>query len=137
MNVLPIMVYGTLKNGFLRNNTLRSQRYLGITKTQPKYNLYSLGSYPGVTKNGETSITGELYEVDERCILELDNIEGTSSGLYERAWIDLKEIILSNLPVTSSVYEYLTNTKQAQTYFYLRDITGCIKLPNGFWSNLK
>ena len=85
-----VFVYGTLKRGFCRESALSAQKFLGTARTAPAYRLFDLGSYPGlVPSNDGASIDGELYEVDELCLAELDDIEGVNQGLYGRESVKL------------------------------------------------
>ena len=128
-----VFVYGTLKRGFSRNNALQNQRYLGIARTEPKYAMYGYGGYPALIDNKlaelsdiiiqPKSIFGELYEVDDICIRELDEIEGTDAGLFERKEIHLSDVTLSALPTNESVWIGFTK-KTAQAYFFKRSLRG-------------
>lgn len=85
-----VFVYGTLKRGFRRHHALEAQKFLGPATTTTGFCLFDLGSYPGLirTDNG-ISIEGELYEVDDSCLVELDVIEAVDQGLYGRESIQL------------------------------------------------
>src|SRR2546421_721985 len=48
-----LFVYGTLKRGGCRHGPLAGQRYRGETHTRPRYALYDLGDYPGLTATSE------------------------------------------------------------------------------------
>jgi gamma-glutamylcyclotransferase (GGCT)/AIG2-like uncharacterized protein YtfP len=132
MNNKAIFVYGTLKRGFVRHYALRDQRYLGTAKTEKKYGMYAISGYPamvdesaaaksGVDSNNE--IIGELYEVDDECIQELDKIEGVIQGLFERKDVALNEITFVGLPTNEHVWKNL-NKKIAQSYFFERNLNG-------------
>lgn len=79
---MKIFVYGTLKRGHCRNNVLQNQKFLGEVQTKPFYQLLDLGSFPGMIM-GNLSVKGELYDVDENCLQQLDWIEGVPH-LYKR-----------------------------------------------------
>src|SRR3954470_12551727 len=90
-----VFVYGSLKQGMMRNAAFRGQRYIGVALTEPLYAMFQLSGYPAMInkthpeaevllKDAGKSIYGELYEVDHTCINELDKIEGCDKGLYER-----------------------------------------------------
>ncbi|MDA8847303.1 gamma-glutamylcyclotransferase [bacterium] len=74
-----VFVYGSLKSGgAVRGlNQFEGATIVGKAKTlYPDYNMIDLGSFPGVTKNGEKHIQGEVWQVDEEVMGELDKIEG-------------------------------------------------------------
>jgi molybdenum cofactor cytidylyltransferase len=73
-----LFVYGTLMRGGPRHGVLRGQRFLREAVTWPKYLLFDLGAYPGlvVADRDGRAIHGELYEVEQRLIPQLDVMEG-------------------------------------------------------------
>jgi len=127
-----VFVYGTLKRGFSRGNALREQRYIGIARTEPKYGMYGYGGFPALVDetlaeasglDASKRIFGELYEVDDACVMELDKIEGTDRGLFERRDVALSEITMTSLPTDDAVWGGLTR-KVAQGYFFKKKLTG-------------
>lgn len=137
-----LFVYGSLKQGMMRNVALRGQRFIGIATTQPHYAMYQLAGYPALIKNDHPEagtllqegqeIWGELYELDNACITELDKIESCDQGLYERRNIDLKEVWPSFLPSCQEVFGAF-HQKRAETYFYKKPIGGARNCGH-FWS---
>ena len=136
-----LFVYGTSKDGFSRANALREQRYIGTAKTTNEYGIYTHGGFPALVdkelatasnveaKNG---IYGELYEVDDNCLVDLDKIEGVQFDLFERKNVNFEQIHLLRLPFHQSTFDLLDN-KQAQAYFFKRSVTGCADC-GSFWS---
>lgn len=127
-----VFVYGTLKRGFSRSSALREQRYIGIARTEPKYGIFGYGGYPALVDEALAEVSGivaskrifgELYEVDDACMQELDKIEGTDKGLFERRDIALGEITMTSLPTDEAVWGGLTR-KVAQAYFFKKKLTG-------------
>ena len=55
------------------------------------------------------SVSGEIWEVDQETLIELDRLEGTEEGLYERRVVSLDQP-WSHLSV--------------ETYLYLRPVEG-------------
>jgi gamma-glutamylaminecyclotransferase len=78
-------VYGTLKRGGRGNRFLAGQEFLGEAVTEPKYRLYDFGTYPGLVRDEANglAVKGELWEVDESCLAELDDYE-YAPELYSR-----------------------------------------------------
>jgi gamma-glutamylcyclotransferase (GGCT)/AIG2-like uncharacterized protein YtfP len=86
MKKCRVFVYGTLKRGHGNNRILANtdSKFIGTTKTDPKYTMVTLGSFPGVVQEGVTPIQGEVWEVDERTLEgPLDMLEGYPS-FYDR-----------------------------------------------------
>jgi gamma-glutamylaminecyclotransferase len=102
-----VFVYGTLKRGGSNHLFLTGQKYLGDVRTEPGYTLYSLGDYPGMVRapGDQSGVTGELWDVTDACLAELDRLEGLDEGLYERVNV----VLLPNAHASS-----------AQAYLYLR-----------------
>ena len=42
-----------------------SSRFIKDTRTLPIYTLLDLGSFPALLLDGETSVVGELWEIDD------------------------------------------------------------------------
>ena len=94
--------------------------------------MYAFGGYPALVDqtlaeasgvHAGNKVFGELYEVDDTCIMELDKIEGTDKGLFERREVDLGEVTLASLPYTDSVWSAITR-KKAQAYFFKKNLNG-------------
>jgi gamma-glutamylcyclotransferase (GGCT)/AIG2-like uncharacterized protein YtfP len=60
-----LFTYGTLRRGGGLNFKLHDVgEYVGSYKTLPKYTMYDMGC-PIMSPNGETSITGDVYRVED------------------------------------------------------------------------
>lgn len=89
MNHHKIFVYGSLKKGFGNHSFLSDSTFLGTTTTaESTYSMLSLGAFPAVIPGGENAIQGELYEVDDSTLQDIDKLEGNGS-FYERAQVSL------------------------------------------------
>lgn len=107
-----VFVYGTLKRGGSNHAFLRGQTFLGDARTSPGFQLYRLGGYPGMVASAgsaATSVTGEVWSVDDATLAKLDRLEGTAEGLYRRECVAL-------LPPFSD--------QRVETYLYARSIEG-------------
>lgn len=87
-----LFVYGNLKRGFPLNYILEDSRFLGEAKTDPWYKLFNLGNFPALQSNYKItwskqhegySVHGELYEVNDEILAQLDWVEGEGK-LYKR-----------------------------------------------------
>jgi gamma-glutamylaminecyclotransferase len=81
-----LFVYGSLKRGRRHHAELRGARCAGLARTAPAYRLLDAGDYPALAA-GSRSIEGELYEVTDALLVELDRFEGDG---YERAPVRLE-----------------------------------------------
>ena len=88
-NETNIFVYGSLRAGLPLNDALSNSSFIQTVKSESKYTMYDLGAFPCIRKNGETSIVGDLYSVDDDTLARLDMIEGIPT-LYQRDFIDIK-----------------------------------------------
>lgn len=110
---MKLFVYGTLKRGQSRFPHLAGQTFLGEARTAAKYRMYNVGQYPGLVEAADgLSIEGELWEIDVECLRQLDVVEGTEAGQYQRRNVEL-------LPPF--------HDKDVITYFYARSV---IDLPD-------
>ena len=87
-----VFVYGSLKQGYGNHRLLETSTFLGkyITRDTDFY-MISLHSFPGVLKmeSGEGfSISGELYEVDDATLKNLDILEG-NGHFYKRELVEI------------------------------------------------
>jgi len=96
-----IFVYGSLKRGFANHPRLEGAAFLGETRTKDRFfRMESFGAFPAVykaipagkahTKTGgpSYSIEGELYEVDDKILEELDRLE-SNEYFYRRELVKL------------------------------------------------
>ncbi|HEX8586123.1 MAG TPA: gamma-glutamylcyclotransferase [Allosphingosinicella sp.] len=75
-----ISVYGSLRKGLSNHRVIQDSEFLGTFQTEPIYSLHPLGNYPGLKENGSTSITMEVYAVDEKTADRVDGLEGYSDS---------------------------------------------------------
>jgi len=83
-----VFVYGTLRRGGAREMSKRFPNSKFIADAQVSGSLYDLGAFPGLLLNESTSmVNGEVYQVDDEILNELDEIEASSS--YWRKQIEI------------------------------------------------
>jgi gamma-glutamylaminecyclotransferase len=142
-----LFVYGTLKRGHQRSQMMKDQLYLGVAITKPKYNMFQMGSFPALVEAGHVKleghslpiqaeghpIHGEIYEVDDECLIHLDKVEGVREGLFERKYIELDRSNLLNLPTVQNVFDEY-HQGRAVAYFYKRNIDGAPRNCGAFWA---
>lgn len=123
MNKILVAVYGSLRKNMGNHRLLENANYLGEFKTEPIFSLYSLGGYPGLKENGETSVTMEVYEVTPEEASRVDRLEGYTPGskhntFYDKIFID-------------------TPYGQAGTYIYVPQIRPEAIVESGDWKLFK
>jgi len=71
-----VFVYGTLLSGEPNHRLLADAELVGAARTEPDFDLVSLGAFPAMIAGGATAIAGEVYEVDRPTLDALDRLEG-------------------------------------------------------------
>ena len=79
MNKHLVFVYGTLRRGSARAMSVRFPKAKFIAAAKVSGRLYDLGAYPGLLLDeSNSSVVGEVYEVDDELLHELDEFEAAS-----------------------------------------------------------
>lgn len=84
---MKVAVYGTLRKGFSNHRLLEHSKFLGETKTDAAFTMFTSYRVPWISNGGETKITIEVYEIDSQTLEQLDWLEGYPS-FYNRKLID-------------------------------------------------
>jgi gamma-glutamylcyclotransferase (GGCT)/AIG2-like uncharacterized protein YtfP len=101
MNKHLVFVYGTLRRGGERAMSVRFPGAKFIADAQVSGGLYDLGEYPGLLLHeSDSPVVGEVYEVDDETLNELDEFEASSRYLRKQF-----EIPLGTRGKTCWVYE--------------------------------
>ena len=115
-----VAVYGSLLKG-LGNHSyyLDEAEYKGEFDSEPIYNLYDIGQFPGLTKPGYTSVRMEVYEVTDKELKQIDILEGftlnnTHNNHYNRTTIK-------------------TPYGDAYTYLYNHHVSDKTQVSSGDW----
>lgn len=118
-----VAVYGSLRKGLHNHRPyLGEATFLGTFNTEPEFSLYSLGSYPGLKQNGNTSIVMEVYEVTEPEAKSIDYLEGYSENSRNTFYDKIK----INTPYG-----------EASTYIFVPDVSGKDFVESGDWYDFK
>ncbi len=105
-----VFVYGTLKRGGENHGWIERQQFIAEAHTAPQYRMFDLGGYPGMIRAQDgISIHGEVWSLDEAGLTQLDVLEDTEGGEYERVAIQLEG-------------EFAT--QPVEGYIYLRSVEG-------------
>ena len=88
MNKHLVFVYGTLRRGGAGAMSIRFPGAKFIAEAKVCGSLYDLGAYPGLLVNGSnSSVSGEVYEVDQETLNKLDEFEASSR--YRRKQVEI------------------------------------------------
>lgn len=118
-----VFVYGTLLEGEGNHSFLNGAHFLDGVRLSGAQ-MYDVGYFPCIvdSDNPYQSVYGELYEVDDETLMDLDQLE-SEGRMYER-----REVI-----VTSCEPDSAEKTK-AFAYFWLREINYLTPIDSGLWS---
>lgn len=89
-----LAVYGSLKQGYHNHIYLKGATYKGDFLTPPKWTMYSFGGFPGIVKGGDTQIMCEVYDIPEKLVSRINQLEGFTgvkdhkNNFYNRTTID-------------------------------------------------
>ena len=108
---MKLFVYGALRRGALHAWRMEEGRFLG--EASVRGTLVAIDWYPGLVLEGETEVKGELWEVDEKHLAELDAFEGIGEGSdhpgeYERVQATVS---LGAEEVKALIYEWRKGTE--------------------------
>jgi gamma-glutamylcyclotransferase (GGCT)/AIG2-like uncharacterized protein YtfP len=88
MNKHLVFVYGTLRRGGAGAMSSRFPRAKFIAAAKVSGRLYDLGAYPGLLLNEANSLVlGEVYEVADETLNQLDEFEAASN--YRRQQVEI------------------------------------------------
>ena len=85
---MKVFVYGTLQRGSGNHRLLADARFLGEAVTVSLFGMTDVG-FPFVHADEAIApVAGELFDVDEHCMRQLDRLEGEGS-MYDRVTQDV------------------------------------------------
>ncbi len=76
MKTTPLFCYGTLRRGFALHSQLMNSKFLGEARTKYPYALFARGIPFCVQEIPFRPVIGELYEVSDETLRQIDIIEG-------------------------------------------------------------
>jgi len=83
-----VFVYGTLRSGSAGAMSVRFPNSKFVSGAQVRGSLYDLGTYPGLLMDESSAlVVGEVYEVDDETLNEMDAFEAGSD--YERKEVEI------------------------------------------------
>lgn len=93
-----VFVYGTLRKGYGNHRLLETANFVSNGTTKEKYTMFASG-IPYVNKHiPNTNIVGEVYEVNDKELVRLDQLEGYDPSRHEESWYkrELINVITEN-----------------------------------------
>ena len=116
---MKVFVYGTLMRGEFNHSVLNGSdvKYVGEGITKRGFTLYSLGPFPGMVSGGSNAVVGEIYEVGDFTLMQLDGLE-SHPDFYRRTDSELQS--------GEKVQTYILNES------YIRD---CKVIKSGNWKS--
>jgi gamma-glutamylcyclotransferase (GGCT)/AIG2-like uncharacterized protein YtfP len=88
LNKHLVFIYGTLRRGSARAMSISFPNSEFIADAKVSGSLYDLGPYPGLILNESSpSVIGEVYEVDDETLHQLDEFEASSN--YRRKPVEI------------------------------------------------
>lgn len=88
MNTHLVFVYGSLRSGSPGAMSMRFPNSKFVAAAKVSGSLYDLGPYPGLLLDGSNSlVTGEVYEVADETLSEMDEFEASSN--YWRKQVEI------------------------------------------------
>ena len=92
MNKHFVFIYGTLRRDCPGSLSIRFPNSKFVAEAKVRGGLYDLGPYPGLRLDESNSLViGEVYEVDDDLLNELDEFEASSNYLRKQVEISLGE----------------------------------------------
>ena len=102
-----LAVYGALRQEGPSNYLLNNSKYIGDFDTELIYDMYSLGSFPALIADGNTSIKMEVYEINEDTLKVLNRVQEYERGV--KVENSEKAVLIANTIKTKESF-FLTGT---------------------------
>ena len=87
-----VAVYGSLRKGLHNHKVLGGSELVGTFVSEPKYTMISLGGFPGLYQKGNTSVTFEVYKVNNAILSSVNGLEGYDPNGVNNTFYDRKII---------------------------------------------
>lgn len=115
-----VFVYGSLRRGGWNHGLLQDSKFIGQARTAGRCALYAcpVSGLPYLTTEGVSRVTGEVFEVSDEVLADIDSLEGHPES-YCRLPVDIEML-------NGAIIE-------AEAYFWLNEITDLELVPSGDW----
>ena len=115
-----VAVYGTLRKEGNNNKVIKDGKYIGSFESKPIFDMYSVSNaFPALVLGGYTSVIMEVFEVNDKTLKAIDQLEGYRKNNKETSMYDRK-----------SIY---TPYGEAYFYVYNQSTSGMTKIKSGDW----
>ena len=114
-----LFIYGTLMPGLRLEAEMHGARFRGPAQVPGR--LVDVGRYPGFLQ-GDGSVSGEVYEVDDAQLARLDGVEDMVPGDRAASQYWREEVTVLSGPLQGQT---------VQTYVYNCPVDGCKPIPHG------
>jgi len=118
-----LAVCDTLRKECSCDYYLKGSLFLGEFDTEPKFDFFSFGLFPGLKENGNISIRMEVYEINDETLSKIDSIKGVINAKNPTNYYDRIKI---QTPY-GTAYTYITNL----------NTSGKPRIHNGDWKIYK
>lgn len=102
-NTYKVFVYGTLLRGESNHGAFLSGSRFVCNAELPGYGLYNVDVYPGIVPEEGKRVKGEVYEVDQATLRQLDHLED-EGDMYTR-----REVTAETVEGPMKVLAYVWN----------------------------
>ena len=89
---MKLFVYGTLRRGERAHRLLGGAPLVAHGRTEPRFRLVDMGGYPALVEGGATAVAGEIYDVADARVPELDRFEEVPE-LYQRVLLPIGDYV--------------------------------------------
>lgn len=101
---MKLFVYGSLRRGEPAHHLLAGATFIALAQTEPRFTLVDMGDYPALVEGGHTAVVGEIYDVDESRLADLDAYE-EAPDVYTRAALCVEghQVVTYVLPASLAI----------------------------------
>ncbi|WP_416150518.1 gamma-glutamylcyclotransferase [Salipaludibacillus sp. HK11] len=108
-----VFVYGTLRNGQINHHFLKDAKLI-TRQASLKGEMYNTGKgYPAFLLNGQSQVYGEIYQIDEKILSQLDILEDYSEGCHSNLYYRIRENIKTDTSFYNSWVYVLDSSQEA------------------------
>ncbi len=103
-----VFIYGSLKKGFVNHSFMKDATLVGSSLSVHKLGMFKdpFGNWPYLTMDPLNYIKGELYEVNQELLIEIDEFEGAPEYYHRK-----KMLVMCNGSAFSAWIYFTTNEK--------------------------
>lgn len=99
-----VFVYGTLRD------IASGGKQPDATHLLSGYQMYDYGAFPYIVKDGGAAVVGNVIEVDDAQLEDLDRYENIANGLYTRETVEVWARSLLSEPPPEKCFVYVATS---------------------------